>query len=113
MRISASILFVNKKACLIAYNALKGCGDVKQTKVGSALTALLSGLFVVAALVLLLCVCGYCYPSVQDTFKEMLAGAKGGAVQQAFDVLADGLQSGESVRETFSETIEVLFYEKG
>ncbi len=86
---------------------------VEQTKRGSGLAVFISGLCVLLALLLLLCVCGYCYPSVQDTFREILGGVENGTVQQAFDVLADGLQNGEPVRETFAQTIDVLLHEKG
>ncbi len=72
-----------------------------------------SGIYVLLALVLLLRVCSYCYPSVQREIKAVLGGMEGGAVRQAFGVLAEGLESGEPIRETFAQSVQVLFYEKG
>lgn len=98
---------------MTAYNVPKGCGLMERSKKGSRLASLVSGLCVLAALMLLLLVCGYCYPSMQDTCREVLGGMEDGAVQQAFNVLADGLQNGEPVKETFSQSMEILFHEKG
>lgn len=81
-------------------------------KSGSGWAAFLSGLCVLGAVALLLTVCGYCYPSVRTELQEVLAGLEHGAVRQAFGTLAEGLESGEPIRETLSETVQVLLHEK-
>lgn len=82
-------------------------------KKGSRLAVFISGLYVLAALVLLLGVCSHCYPTFQSKMKELFAGMEDGAVRQAFGTLAEGLENGEPVRETLAETAQVLFHEKG
>lgn len=79
--------------------------SVKNSRLG----AVISGVFVLAALMLLLCVCGYCYPALQEECREIIGGMETGSVRRAFGVLADGLQNGDAIRETFAHTVEVLF----
>ena len=77
-----------------------------------AFASFFSGLCVLAALVLLMGVCGYCYPAVYGEIRAVFGGVENGSVRQAFGVLADGLESGESVRETLAQSAQILFHEK-
>ncbi len=76
---------------------------------GSKFAAFLSGVYVLAALLLLLGVCGHCYPAVEEKLKEVVTGEETSPVRQAFGVLADGLESGDPIRETVADTVQVLF----
>lgn len=86
---------------------------VEEKKRGSALASFVSGLCVLAALLLLLGVCGYCYPDVHREIGVLFTGMEDGPVRQAFGALAEGLERGEPVRETLAETAQVLFHEAG
>lgn len=79
---------------------------------GSNLATFLSLLYVAAALVLLLGVCGWCYPEFSQRAKEVLGGWENGQVRQAFSTLAEGLEAGEPVKETLSQSFEVLLGEE-
>lgn len=91
---------------------MKGCGYLDEKKRGHGLADFISGLCVLGALILLLSVCSHCYPSVHQQVQELLGGMENGSVRQAFDVLADGLERGEPVREALAETADILFHEK-
>lgn len=80
---------------------------------GSWLATVLSLFYVAAALVLLLGVCGYCYPELAQEAKTVLAGWEEGAVRQAFGTFSEGLEAGKPVKETLSESFEVLLGEAG
>lgn len=79
----------------------------------SKLVSFFSGIYVLMALVLLLWVCNYCYPSVQTEIREVLGGVEDGAVHQAFGALAEGLEEGEPIRETLAQSAQILFHEEG
>ena len=78
---------------------------------GSWLATMLSILYVAAALVLLLGVCGYCYPELAGEAKDVLAGWENGAVRQAFGTFSEGMEAGKPVKETLYESFEVLLGE--
>lgn len=99
-------------ASAFSYAFMKG-SDAVEKKRGSGLASFFSGLCVLAALVLLLGVFGYCYPSVQAGIKDILGGMENGAVRQAFGTLADGLEDGETIRETLARSAQVLFHGEG
>lgn len=67
-----------------------------------------SGVYLLAAVVLLLCVCGYCYPQARQVF----AGLEESPVRQAFGTLAEGLEAGEPVRTTMTDAVQVLIGQK-
>jgi len=67
-----------------------------------------SGVYLLAAVVLLLCVCGYCYPQTRQVF----AGLEESPVRQAFGTLAEGLEAGEPVRTTMTDAVQVLIGQK-
>ncbi len=71
--------------------------------------AFLSGLCVLAAVLLLVGVCGYCYPQMGDRLKEVVGGMEDGPVREAFGVLSEGLQDGQPIKETVAKTAEILF----
>lgn len=71
-----------------------------------------SGVCVLLALVLLLQVCAHCYPSVHREIRAVLGGMEDGAVRQAFGALADGLESGDPIRDSLTQSAQILFHEK-
>lgn len=84
---------------------------MEEKKKSPKLAAFFSGLYVLAALLLLLGVCGHCYPSLRQKAKEVFAGLEDGAVRQAFGTLAEGLENGEPVRDTLAQSVQVLLDE--
>ena len=75
------------------------------------LLSFLSGLMVLGAVVLLVHVCGSCYPAMEHQVRQVLGGLDQGPAKQAFHVMAEGLESGESIKETLQDTVQVLFGE--
>ncbi len=74
---------------------------------------LISSLCVLAALGLLAATCLYCYPSLEGKLRQAVAGLEDSPVREAFAVMADGLEAGESVRDTMDMTVQVLFGQQG
>lgn len=70
---------------------------------------ILSGLALLLSVICLLLVCHYCYPDVEQKAREVLGGMKDNTARQAFHIMAEGLEEGESVKQTISETVQVLF----
>lgn len=85
---------------------------MKKEKSGFGAT-FFSGLCVLAALVLLVGVCGHCYPTLWQELEDVFAGMENGPVRQAFSTLTEGMENGESVRETLAQTAQVFLHEKG
>lgn len=81
---------------------------MEDKKKGSRAATFFSVLYILAALCLLLGVCGYCYPSFGQRLREAAGGWEDSPVRQAFGTLADGLEAGEPVKEAFSASFEVL-----
>ena len=73
------------------------------------LAVFFSGLALLLAVFCLLSVCHYCYPVVEQRAKEVISGVDSGPVRQAFYTMAEGFESGEPVKETLTETVQVLF----
>ncbi len=73
------------------------------------LPVFLSGLALLLSVVCLLAVCHYCYPNIEEKAKEVLGGMKDSSARQAFHTMAEGLEAGEPVKQTLSETVQVLF----
>ena len=84
----------------VSYTFPKGCDGMK---------TFFSGVYLLAAVLLLLCVCGYCYPQT----RQMFAGMEDSPVRQAFSTLAEGLETGEPVRSTMTDAVQVLFGQEG
>lgn len=76
------------------------------------LASFLSGIYLLAALLLTLGVCGRCCPALEEKMKQAVAGLEDGPVRQAFGTLADGLEEGKPIRQTMTETVQVLFDEE-
>lgn len=64
----------------------------------------LSGAYLLVSILLLLWVCGICYPQV----RHLVIGEENSPVRQAFGILAEGLEAGEPVRETVAESLQIL-----
>lgn len=73
------------------------------------LATFLSGIYVLAACLLLLGVCRYCYPALGGQVRDALTGLEDSPVREAFGVLAEGLETGMPLKETLGETAEILF----
>ena len=82
---------------------------MKKREGGSRWAAFFSGLCLLGALALLMKVCSICYPSVQQEMQNLFMGMEDGAVRQAFGTLAEGLEQGAPVKETLTQTVQVLF----
>ena len=78
---------------------------------GQWLASFLSGIYLLAALLLALGVCGRCCPALGEKIKQAVAGLETSPVRQAFGTLADGLEEGKPIRQTMAETVQVLFGE--
>ena len=72
------------------------------------LMAFCSVVYLLSAVVLLLAVCGYCYPAVEQWTQAVIAGAEDSPVKEAFHVLSDGLESGVPWKEAASSSFSVL-----
>lgn len=82
-------------------------------KKDSRFLSAVTGLLAIAALVLLLSLCHYCYPELEHQVRQVLSGIETGPARQAFHLIADGLEQGASVKETIKASIEVLFGSPG
>ena len=69
----------------------------------------ISGLALLISVVCLFAVCHYCYPEVEQKAREVLRGLDDNPARQAFQTMAEGLESGEPVKQTVAETVQVLF----
>ena len=81
---------------------------MQESKQSSKILTVLSVLYVLSAAILLIVVCGVCYPQLGDTVRQVIGGWQDGAMQEAFGTLADGLGAGLPVKETVAASIEVL-----
>ena len=72
----------------------------------------ISGVYLVAAVCLLVGVCAHCYPDAGQRLRQAIAGAEDSPVREAFSVLAEGLGESRPVKEVLSESYEVLVGEK-
>lgn len=72
------------------------------------LAGFLSGCCLIAAAILLLHVCSYCYPDIDHYGKKLLFGMEHGAAREAFSVLAESLEEGDSIKESVVRSYEVL-----
>lgn len=75
----------------------------------SGIAVFFSVVYVLAALCLLLGVCGYCYPEIGDGLRQAVAGWEESPVREAFSTLADGLEAGLPMKDTVEASFEVLF----
>ena len=73
---------------------------------GRSLADILSAWYLCAAIFLLGAVSMHCFPTMESGLKCMMVGLKDGPVQQAFSMIADGLEAGiplsESLRSLWS-----------
>jgi len=82
---------------------------MKHSDRGSWVASGISGICVLAAIVLLLKVCGNCYPEMVRVVRDVLGGVDNSPVREAFRVMEDGLEAGASIRDTVKETVQVIF----
>lgn len=75
----------------------------------NGMSVFLSGLALFLSVICLLSVCHYCYPDMEQKAREILGGVKDNAARQAFHIMAEGLEEGDPVKQTISETAKVLF----
>ena len=79
----------------------------------SRLVSVFAAIYLLAAALLLLSVCGDCFPVFGRRVRNAVLGGEESPVREAFSVLADGLESGEPVKDAVTASIEVLFGEMG
>lgn len=72
------------------------------------LAAFLSGIYLLAACLLLLGVCRYCYPNMGAQIRDAVAGLEDSPVRQAFGVLTEGLEDGTPLRDAVGNTVRTL-----
>lgn len=75
----------------------------------SHLATFLSGIYLLAACLLLVGVLTHCYPEIGGRIKTAVTGLEQSPVRQAFGILADGLEAGEPFKETVSQSVQILF----
>jgi len=68
----------------------------------------ISGCCLVAAAVMLLYVCSHCYPQLGNYGRKLLFGVDNSPAKEAFSVLADSLEDGNSIKDSFVRSYEVL-----
>lgn len=69
---------------------------------------LCSFVYLLTAIVLLLSVCGYCYPAINEWTQSVFTGAEDNPVREAFHVLSDGLETGVPWKEAAMTSFSVL-----
>ena len=62
-----------------------------------------------AAVGLLIYVCGTCYPEIGLHLRTWIGGLEGNPVQEAFLEVTEGLEGGRPVRETLSDAVYLLW----
>lgn len=82
---------------------------METNKQEGGLPVILSGLALLLSVICLLAVCHYCYPNVEQKAREVLGGMENSPARQAFHTMAEGLEAGEPVKQTLTETVQVLF----
>lgn len=76
--------------------------------IGEKLAGIISGCCLFAAAAMLLYVCSHCYPQLGNYGRELLFGVDNSPAIEAFSVLADSLEDGNSIRDSFARSYEVL-----
>lgn len=67
-----------------------------------------SVVYLLAAICLLLGVCGYCYPALGQWADAVIAGREDSPVREAFNTLSDGLEAGIPLKEAAQTSFAVL-----
>lgn len=81
---------------------------MEEKQKNSKFASFLSGIYILAALCLLLGVCSHCYPAFGQRLRQVIGGGENSPVRQAFGVLTEGFEAGKPIKETFAATIEVF-----
>lgn len=76
---------------------------------GEKFAGIISGCCLVAAAIMLLYVCSHCYPQLGNYGRKLLFGVDDSPAREAFSVLADSLEDGNSIKDSFVRLYEVLF----
>lgn len=85
---------------------------LKRPSFGITVLNWISGFVLIISIVLLLATCHHCYPELEQDVYTVFAGMEESPVREAFHVLAEGLEAGEPVKETFHQTVQVLIGKK-
>lgn len=86
---------------------------MEQKRKSSFLVVLFSTFYLLAALGLLLGVCGYCYPETGQWVQKVVAGVQDSPIRQAFGVLSDGLETGQTLKDAAQASFSVLMGDAG
>ncbi|MBP3633078.1 MAG: hypothetical protein J6J43_00705 [Oscillospiraceae bacterium] len=84
---------------------------MEEPKKSGTFAKIISAICLVLSICLLIGVCGHCYPQIEQTIRQAVAGVSDNPVQEAFGVLADGLGESRPVKEVLSESYGVLIGE--
>lgn len=68
----------------------------------------LGGLCVTLLMLLLLLVCSYCYPDLEEKASDWVMGLDTGPVREAFRIVSEGLEEGAPIRDTVSDAMDTL-----
>ena len=79
-----------------------------KAKKNGVFAAVFSLLYLVAAIGLLLGVCGHCYPGLGQWVDTVIAGNDDSPVRAAFNILSEGLESGVPLKEAAQTSFAVL-----
>jgi len=79
-----------------------------KTKKTGFFAAVFSLLYLMAAVGLLLGVCGHCYPGLGRWVDTLIAGNDDSPVRAAFNTLSDGLEAGVPLKEAAQTSFAVL-----
>ena len=81
---------------------------MEHRKKGSILSGVFSFLYLLAAIRLLLGVCGYCYPEAGERVRVAISGIEDNPVRAAFNVLSDDLENGKSIKDAALASLDVI-----
>lgn len=68
----------------------------------------LSVAYILAAVFLLIVVCGRCFPEAGELGRQIMIGREDSPAREAFSVLTDSLEQGNSWQTSVSDAYEVL-----
>ena len=69
--------------------------------------------YLFSAIILILGVCGYCYPESFGWIKEIIVGTEDSPVRDAFNMLSDCLELGEPIKDALYQSVSVLIDNEG
>lgn len=81
---------------------------MKQTREKTGIAGIISYGLILAALWLLVTVCGRCYPQTEQWLREQMTGLENTPVREAFGVLTEGLEEGKPIQQVLHDSAMVF-----